>query len=159
MNIVLRTATHEDYEALCTLYAQGDYVHSEAIPDIFRSVEGPVRSREFFAESIANEDAVIFIAEYGGVIVGAINCFIDESPDAPFIVPRRFVHIDDLVVDEDFRRRGIGQALLEQAHQWAHEKGLSEVELGVWEFNTEARALYEKLGYRTTRRRMRKKLH
>ncbi|HXZ06398.1 MAG TPA: GNAT family N-acetyltransferase [Ktedonobacteraceae bacterium] len=158
MQIVLRTATLEDYEGLFLLYAQLDQVHTEALPEFFRSVEEPARSRQYFAEIIANKDAALFVAEYEGTLVGAIHCFIDDAPKIPFIVPRRFVLIDDMVVDENFRRRGVGQALLERVDQWVREKGLTEVVLGVWEFNTAARFLYEKLGYHTTWRRMRKQL-
>jgi len=158
MQIVLRTATHKDYEALCLLYAQVDRVHFEALSEFFRPVEGPARSREFFAEIFANEDAAIFVAEHEGALVGAIHCYIHSAPRVPFIVPRRFVHIPNMVVDESFRHHGVGQALLERVHQWTQEKRLTEVELAVWEFNTAARSLYEKLGYRTTWRRMRKKI-
>ena len=159
MQIVLRTATHEDYEALCLLYAQLDRVHYQTLSDFFRSVEGPTRSREFFAEIFANEDAALFVAENEGALVGVIHCYIDSTPMVPVVVPCSFVHIVDMVVDESFRHHGVGQALLERVHQWTQEKGLAEVELAVWEFNTSARNLYEKLGYRTTWRRMRKQLH
>ena len=159
IQIILRTATSEDYAAWCMLYAQLDRSHYLALPEFFRPVVGLSRSREFFAEMLANEDVDIFVAEHEGALVGMVICFIDETSQAPFVVPRRFVHIDDMVVDESFRHRGVGQALLERVHQWTQEKGLAEVELVVWEFNTAARSLYEKLGYRTTWRRMRKKLH
>jgi ribosomal protein S18 acetylase RimI-like enzyme len=57
-------------------------------------------------------------------------------------------------VREAFRRRGIGEALMEHAHAWAVDQGIHEVELGVAEFNAAAIALYEKLGYTTVSRRM-----
>ena len=62
--------------------------------------------------------------------------------------------IDNLVVREKFRRSGIGQSLIKKAHQWALDKGVIQVVLNVWEFNKEAIAFYEKLGYRTASRRM-----
>ncbi len=46
MHIVLRTATHEDYEAMCILFAQLDRVHYQAF-------------HEFFAEILADEDAAL----------------------------------------------------------------------------------------------------
>jgi GNAT superfamily N-acetyltransferase len=49
---------------------------------------------------------------------------------------------------------GIGQALLRRAERWAAERGASELELTVWEFNQDAIAFYEKLGYVTERRTM-----
>lgn len=47
---------------------------------------------------------------------------------------------------------------LEQAEMWTRERGLAEIELGVYEFNTAARNLYSKLGYDTVRRTMTKSL-
>jgi len=68
------------------------------------------------------------------------------------------VLIRTAVVSEHFRHRGVAQTLIKRVHQWAREQGVTEVELNVWEFNTSARSLYEKLGYQTTRRIMRKQL-
>jgi len=59
-------------------------------------------------------------------------------------------------VAEGWRSQGIGHALMQQAETWAKERGITEVELSVWEFNQRALALYEKLGYRTKRRYMSK---
>jgi len=66
--------------------------------------------------------------------------------------------IDSLAVKEGFRRSGVGRALMERAHQWARDKGVTQVELGVWEFNEGAMAFYEKLGYRPASRKMRRVL-
>ena len=158
MDILLRAATHEDYEAVCILFAQGDRFHYQALPEFFRPVDEPARSQEFFVEMLANEDVALFVAEHEGALVGLIRCYVHSTHQLPVVVPRRFVHIEDMVVDETFRHQGLGQALMERVHQWAREKEVKEVELGVWEFNAAAQSLYEKLGYRTTRRVMRKQL-
>jgi diamine N-acetyltransferase len=158
MDIMLRAAIYEDYEAFCELYAQGDQFHYQALPDFFRSVEGPARSREFFAEILHNEEAALFVAEHESTLVGLIRCNVMNIPQIAVLVPRRFVLIHDMIVDETFRHQGVGQALMKRVDQWAREKGVKEVELGVWEFNVAARSLYEKMGYRTTRRVMRKQL-
>src|SRR5437588_2036063 len=154
MEGVLREASQEDYEAVCALLAQVDRLHAEALPEFFRSVEGPARSREWFAAILADEHAALFVAEQQGTLLGLIRCLVRMTPALPMVIPRRFVQIEDLVVGEPFRHQGVGQTLLERVHQWACEQGITEVELGVWEFNADARALYEHLGYRTQRRVM-----
>ncbi len=158
MNFLLRAAAQEDYDAVCLLLAQGDHIHAEALPQIFRPIEGPARSREYFERILANENVAIFVAELQGSLVGMIQCYVRTAPEVPLFVPRHFVYIDNLVVSERFRQLGIGLVLVERVHQWAREKVITEVELGVWEFNTAARILYEKLGYQTTRRIMSKRL-
>ena len=42
------------------------------------------------------------------------------------------------------------------AEAWSRERGLPDVRLDVYEFNAGARRLYERLGYRTYRRQMRR---
>ncbi len=66
--------------------------------------------------------------------------------------------MENLAVKEKFRCSGVGRALVEMAHQWTLDKGITQVELNVWEFNKEAIAFYEKRGYTTTSRKMWKSL-
>jgi|SRR5579875_1118225 ribosomal protein S18 acetylase RimI-like enzyme len=158
MTIVLRAAIYEDYEDACALYEQLDRLHSQALPNFFHPVEGPARSRERFAELLANEDAALFVAEQQGDLVGLVFGYVRTTPPVPMVVPRRFVQVDELVVSEYVRHQGAGQLLMERVHQWAREQGVTEIELDVWEFPASALAFYEKLGYQTTRRHMRKQL-
>jgi hypothetical protein len=74
VNFLLRAATQEDYDAVCTLLAQGDHFHAEALPQIFRPIEGPARSREYFESILAKENAAIFVAELQGSLIGMIQC-------------------------------------------------------------------------------------
>ena len=158
MKFMLRAATQEDYDAVCMLYAQGDAFHVQALPQYFRPFEGPARSREYFERMLANDNEAMFVAEQQAELIGMIRSEVRTAPDLPLFVPHRFVYIDDLVVSEHFRHQGVGLALVERVHQWTRDTGFTEVELGVWEFNTPARILYEKLGYQTTRRIMSKRL-
>ncbi len=158
MEIEVREATREDFDALNEILDEGDAYHGEALPHIFRAADGPARPDEFLTLALADENAVILVAESGGRVVGMAHASVRESPDIPIFVPRRYAHVSTLVVREEVRRTGVGRALMEQVHQWALGKGLTEIELGVWEFNETARAFYEDLGYTTTRRTMHRRL-
>jgi putative acetyltransferase len=50
-------------------------------------------------------------------------------------------------VSRDWRRRGIGSALLVQALRWAAWSGVERVMLSVYPHNEAARALYRKFGF------------
>jgi ribosomal protein S18 acetylase RimI-like enzyme len=102
---------------------------------------------------LANEQAAFFVAEQLGTIIGMVHCYMRAIPAMSFVVPRRLVHIEDLVVSKHVQHQGVGQALTERVQHWACEQGVTEIELNVWEFNTAARGLYEKLGYQTTKPR------
>lgn len=54
-----------------------------------------------------------------------------------------------ITIGEPYARgKGVGQQALRYLEQQIAEEGLGRIELGVFEFNAPARALYEKLGYR-----------
>lgn len=61
-----------------------------------------------------------------------------------------------LYVMPEHRRRGIGLALMQQAHQWSKQQGDRQISLQVFEENSAALSLYKKLGYETTARLMNK---
>lgn len=154
MNFSIREATQGDYEGLCDVFAEVDTLHRKALPHVFREPDGPARTKEYISGLIANEDVSLFVAEREGQIIGLVQTIIRQAPDIPIMVARQYAMIGDLVVRKRFRRSGVGQSLVEGAHQWALDKGVAQVELSVWEFNKEAIAFYEKLGYRTASRRM-----
>lgn len=166
----IRPARVEDYAALCAIFGEGDSLHSTALPDVFCSSGGLARSREYISDALNREDSAIFVAVIQGTeqrprterpagqVVGAIHVLVREAPAIPLMVERRFAVIDNITVTRRSRRQGIGRALLEHAERWAQARGVTQVELNVWEFNKTARLFYQRLGYRTISRRLRRQL-
>ena len=152
---MIRRARPEDYDAIDLLVKSLDHLHASALPGIFRQVDGPSRSQEWFANVVVAEDIAMFVAEREGLLAGLVLCRLQHSPSYPLFVPRRVAHVHDLVVREDLRGQGIGRLLMERVHVWAREQGIRDIELEVYEFNDVARALYERLGYETLRRTLR----
>jgi RimJ/RimL family protein N-acetyltransferase len=52
-----------------------------------------------------------------------------------------------MLVDREWRGRGVGSALLQAAIDWAREQGLHKLCLEVFAHNTAAIALYRKCGF------------
>ena len=63
-----------------------------------------------------------------------------------------------MAVAAEHQGQGFGRALMAEAEGWALAQGASEIELHVWEANRRAIEFYQKLGYTTTRRTMRRVL-
>ena len=154
MDFIIRPATQEDYAELGEIFATGDALHSEALPHVFREPDGPARSKRYISAVISDQNTALFVAESDGHIIGLVQAYIQKAPDIPLFVPRRYATIDNIAVLEEFRRSGVGQALVEKVERWAAGKKVSQIELNVWEFNAEAIAFYDKLGYTTSRRTM-----
>lgn len=158
MTLTVREAVASDYDDLCALFDEGDALHRENLPRVFRKPQGAIRSREYVLDLISDEAVGFFVAQSGDRLVGLICVAIRESPDFPIFVPRRYAVIDNVVVRKTFRRAGVGRALMERAQAWAVAHAAESIELNVWEFNQEAVEFYRTLGYATVSRKMWKRL-
>jgi RimJ/RimL family protein N-acetyltransferase len=52
-----------------------------------------------------------------------------------------------MAITREWRGRGVGSALLAAGIEWARERGLHKLSLGVWPHNAAAIALYRKFGF------------
>jgi len=83
----------------------------------------------------------VLVAESPEGIVGRLSLSRDPHPASR--------HVADLglMVAADWRRRGVGRALMLGAEEWARTAGVRKLELHVLPYNEAAIALYESLGY------------
>ena len=91
------------------------------------------------AETIEEGVALIAETEDEGP-VGFVFCILGDRG-------RKTAHITDLYVRSEARGRGVGRALLAELVEPAREAGLDHVSLEVLLHNTDARRLYERLGF------------
>ena len=85
-------------------------------------------------------DGVALIAEQDGNAVGFIFCVLGDRG-------RQTAHVTDIYVRPEARGQGIGRALLAEVVEPARAAGFDHVSLEVMLRNTEARHLYERLGF------------
>lgn len=67
---------------------------------------------------------------------------------------RDYLDIDEFGVDEAHRREGVATEMIAFIRAYAKEAGFSRIELNMWEFNRDALAFYESVGFSTYRRYM-----
>jgi shikimate dehydrogenase len=149
----IRLATTADVRGIQRLFTQGDAHHARLLPDVFRPA-GEARPDELMESQIESPDSDYLVAAAGSRIVGFLNLAEDSRPAHPIFVPKRFAVVESMVVAEEFRDRGIGTRLLEEAEAWARARGLESVQLNVWADNLAAIRLYQRLGYETISQKM-----
>lgn len=164
MTMRARHATASDDRAVRELLAEVARLHMLALPHVFRPGKSALERDEYlfagrsFTAFLEDRDGLLLVAEAGGSIVGVLLGRIERSAATPVLAARRTLHVLSLMVRSGSRRAGIGRALMKAAENWAKGAGATEVELHVWEFNQEALAFYEALGYETVERTMRRSI-
>ena len=63
----------------------------------------------------------------------------------------RTLYLDDLVVDKNYRGKGIASQLYREMEERGRKAGAKRLDLMVWEFNEKARRFYENQGMRPQR--------
>jgi ribosomal protein S18 acetylase RimI-like enzyme len=154
----LREAGPQDIEGVFSVLGETQLLHMIAHPEIYQAPKNIKPILDYLKESVFDPNAVIFLAEEGDEILAAIHCRIQSSSENPVLTPRKFALIENIAVASAHRRRGIGEALMKRAEQWAKALGASSIELTVWDFNQTAKDFYRQLDYQPIHQRMSKEL-
>ena len=149
----IRAVERGDIDALLALYCEVHDAHVAARPDEFEPLT-PEEEARLLREFAAIDPARLHVAEAESGLVGCIRFDILYRRGRGREAPRRYLYIDMLVVAPKWQNRGIGRALLECAHDYAHAYDVRSIELHVYEFNEAGLHLYERMGYRSIARRM-----
>jgi ribosomal protein S18 acetylase RimI-like enzyme len=110
----------------------------------------------FLGTQLQRDDAVVFVAERSGAVVGYVYAGIEPQSWKELRDEAGFVH--DVYVDSTARRRGVATALLEAAAAWLAERGMPRIVLWTAAPNEPARRLFERLGFRHTMTEMTREL-
>ncbi|HJX23849.1 MAG TPA: N-acetyltransferase [Candidatus Bathyarchaeia archaeon] len=106
----------------------------------------------FFQELYQKHPRAFIVAEVDGRIAGYIMCRIEHGfSDLRRLNFTKKGHVVSIAVLPEYRRMGIGGALLKEAFNGMVEYGASEAFLEVRIGNTEAVNLYGKMGLKITR--------
>ena len=90
---------------------------------------------------------LIWIAEEDSVPVGYVLALLHEREENPFCSARRWCEIDQIAVDDKWRRRGIARTLVQRALTEVRRRGIREVEMNSWSFNEAAHHAFRRLGF------------
>lgn len=106
----------------------------------------PEKEKRFLKQRMENNESVIFLAlDEDGSGMG----FIQLYPLFSSVSMKRVWLLNDLYVDEDFRRKGVATALLDRAVEFGKSSGARHIMLETANDNFEAQKLYENHGWET----------
>ena len=143
--IIIRNLIKEDYSDVFELEKQVYKIHYSNRPDLYNDVSD-LFPRDYFNSIIDNKNGLSLGIEKDEKIVAIILSDIKETSNASIIKKRKYCYIDDIVVDEKYRRKGYAKSLFNELKEKLKILNISDIELTVWPFNKEAIAFYESIG-------------
>lgn len=143
----IRFAQNRDIPRIHQLLTQVNNVHAKGRPDLFKSGNRKYTDEQL-RQIIANvEHSPIFVLVDDndmvlGYCFGIVEQFINDNNRTDV----KTLYIDDLCVDEKYRRQHIARRLYDHVVDYARSNGFYNITLNVWECNPVARAFYDNCG-------------
>lgn len=153
--VVVRPAAVTDAEAIGQLWEQLVTYHRTLDPALPRASEnGADLYARRIRDKVGDSHTRTFVAESNGRIIGFVLGVIVD------LVPEMFASetggfLADIYVEPNYRRSGVGRALVKALSDWFQSRGVDYLELYVANSNTEGRAFWAALGGRDMMRRIR----
>lgn len=154
----IREAKNEDIEQIVVILEQISKMHYENRPDIFKD-KSKNEIRKNAIEMLKDKKRKIIVAADDTLkIYGLIIYNIKEVKEHINLRDSKVLWIEELGVDESYRKNGIGKMLMEKVEEDAKMLDCTRIELNCWDFNNNAISFYERFGMRTQRRIIEKEI-
>lgn len=141
---MIRKIIEQDYEELKQLVYQVHELHYLNRPDIY--VDGNPLPLEYFNEILNDNNAFNYVYVEDNKICGLLMATKKSNRAIPISKQRTTYFIEDIVVDKNYRGKGIGKKLYYFLKEQANNENVNAIELNVWAFNDAAIKFYESLG-------------
>jgi len=130
---------------------QADIPGLTALLKILFSIEkdftfNEAKQRKGLQMVINDEHGCVLLAEHNGTIIGMCSgqLTISTAEGGPALL------VEDVVVAEEWRARGIGRRLMDEISGWGRLAGASRLQLLADKSNTRALGFYMNTGWRST---------
>ena len=142
MNYSIREATLNDFDkGLLKVFIEGYRYHQNGRPDIFANISDNDLKNDLI-ENFDRLNTIVILEDES--IVGYLSYKIKEKHT-------KKLDVDQLVILEQYRGKGLGKKLMDEAKKIAIDNGCDRIELNCWMFNENALAMYEHIGYNRQR--------
>ncbi len=136
-----RDANEIDFEAFLPLLQQ--LWPALNITGIDADIHIIKKIKEIFHRLLENPDAKVILAETDSQIIGLIDLTFRET----LFYRGQVMIIEDLIIDKNYRRRGIGTQLVQLAEEIARQRDCHSIELNSDLYRKETHRFWEALGY------------
>ena len=142
----IREVIKEDIEQIISLLRQVEELHYINMSDIFK-MKSEDEIEEYIIDIFENEEKKMIVAVNEAIKVCGILVYrIKYIKYHVNLKPAKILWIEELCVDENSRKKGIGKTLMLEAEKATEKLKCDRIELNCWEFNENAIKFYEEIG-------------
>ena len=156
--ISVRMAKETDIPRIHELLSQVALVHHKGRPDLFKYGQRKYTDEQLTAILKDQQRPIFAAVDENDCLLGYAFCIFQQHVNDNILTDIRTLYIDDLCVDEGWRRQGIAAALFDAVTAYAKEREFYSVTLNVWAGNDGARAFYESRGMTVQKTTMEKRV-
>jgi N-acetylglutamate synthase-like GNAT family acetyltransferase len=102
--------------------------------------------QDVFAQNLRDDNVLYYIAERDGFVIGFASLHIEPQLHHAGLVGE----IQELIVHETVRDKGIGAQLVSRLEQEAEKRGCVSIEVTTKNFRVDAQRFYEQVGFKRT---------
>lgn len=140
----IRAAGITDIDSIRKLLDEQNAFHAQLLPGFFQlSATDESRVRVV----LESADADYLVADEDGELIGLVEVCIAQTKNLPILVQKIYAYLQEAIVSDAHRGRGIGSQLMACARSWARERGVQCLRTSVAPANDRARAFYAKRGF------------
>ena len=141
--INIRKVSTKDLDAISNLYMQLNEAESPFDNNLDKNYYHTEENKQRILKEIRSRKQTFLVAEENHQVIGCINGYID---DGPYYI-EKVAYLNNLCVDKNFRKQGIGKLLINAFYEKMKEQGAKFVKLNAFKGNHPAVSFYEKEGF------------
>lgn len=146
MEVKIRQLNKNDFKQVEQFLPEMWFMHSNNSNLVDESNLKEMSVSEYLDDILKDNNQEGFVAVAQNIIVGFIRCEKQKCPD--FYKEEYEVYIDDLIVLEQYRNKGIATKLIGNCIVFARNNGIKLITSKIWKFNQESEKLFEKYGFK-----------
>lgn len=142
--MTIERAVPRDMQPMLRLMRQLAAEHAAIDPYFMPGDEWQDSLEMMFLDRMGRREHFIGLAKAGGRVIGMITAGLQNSPVFQ-LKPRAM--IENVVVDQGYRRQGVGKTLVAAALAWCRERQVAYIELSVATGNPAGLRFWEACGF------------
>jgi ribosomal protein S18 acetylase RimI-like enzyme len=151
----IRKANPNDLPAITDLAGKMVDFH-RSLDNYYKPLSAYKNLEKELAGELADKNSLFLVIEKDNKIIGYFRGSIEPAP--AYASPKKIGVIYDIYVQKEYRKQGVGEALMKEILEWFQSKNIKNIELSVDARNNNAINFWKKFGFFEYKLRLRKDL-